>query len=131
MPEGDVILDDILSMFPFKNSVVYLELKGSRLRKIFETMAATRFQAVSGVDILVENGRLSYVKVGGQPLEDDRTYGVATISFLLNGGDSLFLAEGAENIQMFDCTIVQAALKYIEEHDGKIVAPDVRYVTIK
>ena len=70
MPKGDVILDDLYSMFPFKNNVVYLEHKGSELRKIFEKMAATRFQIVGGVEIVAENGRLSLAKIGGEQIDD-------------------------------------------------------------
>ena len=134
MPEGDVILDDILSMFPFKNNIIYLEHKGSELRKIFEKMAATHFQAVAGVEIVAENGRLTKVLVGGEPLDDERIYSVATISFLLHGGDSLTLADNALSIVDYDVQIVTAVVEYIEslKAEGKnITAPEVTYVTVK
>lgn len=134
MPEGEVILDDILSMFPFKNNVVYLELRGSDLRRIFEKMAATRFQAIGGVDILAENGRLVRANIGGQPIDDGKMYSVATISFLLYGGDSLTLAENAENMKIYDVAIVDVALEHLAHLSArgeKITAPDVRYVTVK
>ena len=131
MPEGDVILDDILSMFPFRNNIVYLELKGSDLRNIFETMAATRFQAVGGADILAEDGKLAHVRIDGEPLEDDKLYSVATISFLLDGGDSLSLGANAVNLKEFDVQIVDAVLSVINSDGGRIVAPDVKYVTVR
>jgi len=135
MPKGDVILDDMLSMFPFKNQVVYLELKGSELRKIFETMAATRFQAIGGVEIVAENGSLTKALIGGEPIDDDRLYGVATISFLLYGGDSLTLAENAVNMTIFeDVQIIDAVLEYIaalNKAGKKITPPSVTYVTVK
>lgn len=134
MPQGNVILDDMLSMFPFKNTLVYLELKGSELRKIFEKMAATTFQAVGGVEILVENKQLTKALIGGKPIEDDKLYGVATISFLLYGGDSLTLAENAVNMQVYDVLIIDAALGHIaslKAHGKNITAPAVTHVTIK
>ncbi len=134
MPEGDVILDDMLSMFPFKNDVVYLELKGSRLRNIFETMAENGFQALGGVEIVVEDGVLTKALIGGEPIDDDKMYGVATISFLLYGGDSLTLAEDAVNLTVYDVQIIDAVLEYIKSltDAGKhITAPTVKHVTIK
>jgi 2',3'-cyclic-nucleotide 2'-phosphodiesterase (5'-nucleotidase family) len=134
MPKGNVILDDILSMFPFKNNVVYLEHKGSELRKLFETMAATYFQAIGGVEIVAEGGKLQKVLIGGEPLDDNKTYSVATISFLLYGGDSLTLAKNAENLKQYDVQIVAAVLEHIEDlkAQGKnIVAPEVTHVIIK
>ena len=134
MPAGEVILDDMLSMFPFKNDVVYLELKGSRLRNIFETMAADGFQAVGGVEIVVEDGVLTKALIGGEPIDDDKMYGVATISFLLYGGDSLTLADGAVNLTVYDVQIIEAVLEHVKSltDAGKhITAPAVKYVTIK
>lgn len=134
MPAGNVILDDMLSMFPFKNNVVYLAHKGSELRKIFEKMAATRFQIVGGAEILAENGKLSKVIIGGEPLDDDKIYNVATISFLLYGGDNLTLAENAVELVQYDVQIVDAVLEYLDalKAEGKnITPPSVTYVTVK
>ena len=113
MPKGDVILDDLLSMFPFKNSLVYLEMKGSTIRQILEKMAATRFQVIGGVRVVVENGKLQSVEVDGEPLDDEKVYGVATISFLLRGGDGLSLEEGALTVQNFDVDIIDAVLEHV------------------
>jgi len=135
MPKGEVLLDDMLSMFPFKNTVVYLELKGSELRNIFETMAATSFQALGGVNIIAENGKLTKAEIGGKPIEDDRYYSVATISFLLYGGDSLSLAENARNLKVYDEEIIDAVLEHVEglSSEGKMItAPsDVRVTIVK
>ena len=134
MPKGDVILDDLYSMFPFKNNVVYLEHKGSELRKIFEKMAATRFQIVGGVEIVAENGRLALAKIGGEPIDDERIYRVASISFLLYGGDNLTLADNAVSMTVYDVEIIDAVMEHVTEltRQGKpITAPDVRYVTIR
>ena len=128
------LLDDMLSMFPFKNNVVYLEQKGSELRKIFETMAATRFQAIGGVEIVAEDGKLTKALIGGQPIDDEKLYSVATISFLLYGGDSLTLAENAQNMTIYDIPIIDVVLEHIAalNAEGKnITAPSVTHVTIK
>lgn len=134
MPEGDVLLDDIQSMFPFKNYLVHLEMKGSELRKVFESMARNVFQAVAGVQIEVVDKKLVSVSVAGQPLEDDKVYDVATISFLLNGGDGLRLADGSLSVNQYDVLISDAVLEYVEAltAEGKpISAPDVQHVVIR
>ena len=61
-------------------------------------------------------------------------YGVATISFLLRGGDGLTLAEHASNLQEYDVAIVDAVLEHIAAltAEGKsIKGSDARYVVIK
>ena len=134
MPQGDVLLDDIQSMFPFKNYLVHLEMKGSELRKLFESMAQSVFQAVAGVHIEVVDKKLVSVMIGGQPLDDAKVYDVATISFLLSGGDGLRLADGAVSVNQYDVLISDAVLEHINaltSEGQSITAPDVQHVVIR
>ena len=115
IPEGEIILDDMLSMFPFKNQVVYVSHKGSTIRKWLEWMAKTKFQVLGGVKVVAEDGKLVSVEIGGEPLQDDKVYGMATISFLLHGGDDLRLADDALEVQGFDVDIIDIILKHVAE----------------
>ena len=115
MPQGDILLDDMLSMFPFRNSIVYVALEGKDLRAILEQMAATRIQILGGVRMEVCDGRIVSATIDGSPIDDDRVYGVATISFLLNGGDNLYVAKNAvEIIEYDDIDIIDVMLGYVE-----------------
>lgn len=134
MPKGDVLLDDIQSMFPFKNYLVHLEMTGSELRKNFEKMAAGKFQAVGGVSIEVADGKLVSVLVGGEPLKDDQVYNVATISFLLHGGDGLSLADDSIKVDNYDVLIYDAVMEHINALTASgqsIKGSDVCHVVIR
>lgn len=134
MPKGDVLLDDIQSMFPFKNYLVHLEVKGSELRKVFQTMAERGFQAVGGVKIEVADKKIVSVLVGGEPLDDEKVYDVATISFLLAGGDGLKLEDNAMKIDSYDVMIFDAVIEYVNDltSEGKsITSTDERHVIIR
>lgn len=114
MPEGDIILDDMLSMFPFKNQLVYVEHKGKQIRAILEEMAADRFQVLGGVKVVADGGRLVSVEIDGEPLDDEKIYGMATISFLLGGGDGLTLEENALSVTVYeDVQIIDAVLEHV------------------
>lgn len=113
MPEGDILVDDIMSMFPFKNNIVYVALKGSRLKEILDGMAAGNFQALGGIRVVAEGGKIVSAEVGGKPIEDDRVYGLATITFLLHGGDDLFLGEGVEEVTEYPVDIYDAMMDWI------------------
>lgn len=114
MPEGPVILDDLLSMFPFRNSVIYVEHKGSTIRKMLESMAATSFQVLGGVRIVAEEGKLASVEIDGEPLDDDKVYGLATNSFLLHGGDGLYLADKAVFLRDLGVNVIDVVLDYVK-----------------
>lgn len=113
MPKGDIFVDDIMSMFPFKNSIVYVSLKGSRLREILDSMAEGGFQVLGGLRVVAENGRIVSAEVGGEPLEDEKIYGLATITFLLHGGDDLFLGENVEESVEYPVDIYDVMMDYI------------------
>ncbi len=114
MPQGMITVDDIMSMFPFRNTLCYVALKGSDLRAIFNFLAETQMQAVSGVQLVVRNHKLESAKVGGEPLDDKKTYGVATINFLLTGGDGLFIAKNALELIDSGVYVKDALIPYIQ-----------------
>lgn len=114
MPQGPITVDDIMSMFPFRNTLCYVALKGADLRAIFEYLAQTQMQAVSGVQLVVSDQKLESVKVGGEPLDDKKTYGVATINFLLTGGDGLFIAKNALELIDSGVYVKDALIPYIQ-----------------
>lgn len=136
MPQGDIILDDMLSMFPFKNYLAYVEQTGKQIRKVLEGMAARRFQVLGGVKIVAEDGRLLSVEIDGEPLDDDKIYGVATISFLLDGGDGMSLDHNAVSVTVYDdVAIIDAVLEHVYAEtaagrpieyktDGRVVIKD-------
>ena len=114
MPQGDVTLDDIKSMFPFKNYLSYVELKGSDLEEIFKFLARRRRpECLSGVKFVIDGNRIGELLIGGKPLDREKTYGVATIDFLLDGGDSLYIAKNARKLIICKQTVVDVVEPYI------------------
>ena len=91
--------------------------QGSQLFQIYfsilENMAAGRFQVLGGVRVVAQDGRLVSVEIDGQPLEDDKVYGLATVNFLLYGGDGLKLAEDAVNLVKYDVDVIDAVLEHV------------------
>ena len=115
LPSGNILMDDVESMLPFINYLVYVEHKGSQVRKILEEMGPRRFQALGGVRIVVENNQIVSIEIGGEPLDDEKVYGMASISFLLNGGDGIRLAENSLAIETLDAIVNEPVIKHIKK----------------
>lgn len=99
MPEGNVTVDDIHSMFPFRNYFSYVKLKGSDVRYIFDFMARRRRpEVIGGARFTIKDGKAEDITVGGKPLDDGKLYGIITLDFLLDGGDSLYVARNAREL---------------------------------
>lgn len=119
MPQGDVTVEDLLSMFPFKNYVCILEIKGSKLMELFTWMAKTRWQILGGVKIVCNGSRIESVMIGGQPLDKNKIYRVETNSFLLKGGDDMFLEDLAISCEILPEDNYAALLKYLRKSSAE------------
>lgn len=88
LPEGDITMYDILSIFPFENRIEVFDIKGSELIRFFNANARNP-EALSGVRLVVEGGKVTFLEVDGAAVDPERTYTFATIDFLLKGGDGV------------------------------------------
>lgn len=119
IPQGDVLLDDIVSMLPFANYLSYVQVQGSDLRAVFEYMAEHGVQCVSNVRLHIKGKKLVSAEVGGLPLDDSRLYGLATIDFMLDGGDGYKLARNARDYVITDIRIGDAILADVKAMTAK------------
>src|SRR5262249_43505683 len=89
---------DLLKEMPFGNVGVLLALSGADLLAALENSVsqveakAGRFPQVSGLRLVYDprkpaGSRVVEVQVGGKPLDPAATYRVATIDYMLKGGD--------------------------------------------
>ena len=116
LPKGDVLMDDLVSMFPFRNYLCYVALKGADLQNLFNQFAETRVQVLGGVKFVVTDHKIDTLLVGGKPIDPAKTYGVATIDFLLDGGDGLSVARNAKELIITDEMIIDAMLPYTRSY---------------
>jgi 5'-nucleotidase len=95
---GPIRLRDLYTALPFDNRMVLIEITGKQLMEAFEngvSMAekrAGRFPQVSGISFTFDprqpvGDRVTEVKIGGEPIEPDRIYTLATVDFLARKGE--------------------------------------------
>jgi 2',3'-cyclic-nucleotide 2'-phosphodiesterase (5'-nucleotidase family) len=89
---------DVHALLPFSNVVVTVEMRGGQLRDALEEglanieRAAGAFLQVSGIRVVYDparppGARVREVTVGASALDPDRVYTVATVDYLVGGGD--------------------------------------------
>lgn len=100
--KGPITAGDILTVLPFGNIIATKPVKGSQVRRMLEFCASQQrpfggFLQVSGMSYVIDGNTLVSAQIGGEPLEDDATYTLATSEFLFQGGDGYeMLKEGPE-----------------------------------
>ena len=87
---GEITVSDIFAISPFDNYLVFLEIKGSELRKMFNRFEERRNNApYSGAKVIYLSGRPTKILVQGKPIDNDRLYRMVTLNFIAEGGDNI------------------------------------------
>ncbi len=90
LPQGDITVGDIFSISPFENYLVFVDLKGAELRKIFLRLKGNKSNApYAGAQVVFVDDKAVSITVDGNPLEDDRIYRMVTLNFISEGGDHI------------------------------------------
>ena len=138
---GDVTMKDMKTVFPFGNTIATVKIKGSQLIEVLEAStfslpaAIGAFPQVSGMEFTIntrvpyENGeqfpdstyfgpakpgtRISNVKIGGEDIDLDKTYTIATNDFLAAGGDTYYLFKNLESHNTY-VALEDALVNYTE-----------------
>jgi 2',3'-cyclic-nucleotide 2'-phosphodiesterase (5'-nucleotidase family) len=97
-PAGPITRRNLIEMYPFGNVVCAVEVTGSIILQALNSgvsklpASAGQFPQVSGLTMRVSTNapvgnRVSDVRIGGRPLEPNKTYSVAIPDYMLSGGD--------------------------------------------
>lgn len=92
IPKGAISKGQIINLLPFQNKILIEEIKGEDLRDVFDAMSRTGGNGVSRQvysEYDPEALKATKILIDGKPLDDDRTYRIATIDYLAKGGDYL------------------------------------------
>jgi len=103
IPAGNVRLVDLLDAFPFEDRLALVTVTGATLQRILEQGLSLQrgMLQVSGLQVVYDpkqpiGRRLIRVSVNGERLESDRSYRVATLEILAQGGDAYVQFEQAQ-----------------------------------
>ncbi|MBO7647363.1 MAG: 5'-nucleotidase C-terminal domain-containing protein [Bacteroidales bacterium] len=97
IPAGDVRVADIYDVSPFENTLVFLQIKGSELRKALMRFTDKKNEPMAGVVMTYRNGKPVKILVGKEPLDDNRLYTMVTLDFIAKGGDGIISGVQFEN----------------------------------
>jgi len=97
---GPLTKRDVISMLPFQNPVVKIETTGAQIKaalengvsQVVEESESGRFPQVSGLQFEYDGrkpvgSRVVKVLINGQPLDETKTYTLASNTYLIGGGD--------------------------------------------
>ena len=127
LPQGKITVGDIYQIAPFDNTVTFVFVKGTELKKMLDGFTEKRNAPMANVQTTYQKGRLLSYTVTGAPLVEDKIYTIVTINFLALGGDDFLRPVNFESTLYIDTPIRDVFIaKIIEktqqgiEIEGKI-----------
>jgi 2',3'-cyclic-nucleotide 2'-phosphodiesterase (5'-nucleotidase family) len=122
---GPVTVGELISAFPFPNTVVQLNMKGSDVRTMFEHGAGLTngiLQASKGVEMFYDESRpkgsrVVVCKIRGIPLDDNKTYKVLTSNFLADGGDGFLMFKKASSYKNTGGGILDSMITFLKKFE--------------
>ncbi|MEQ6376537.1 5'-nucleotidase C-terminal domain-containing protein [Bacillaceae bacterium S4-13-56] len=105
-PVGDLTKRDIMDALPYTNYVVKIEVTGQAIQDALENAVsevengAGRFAQVSGINYSFDldqpvGSRIIEATINGEPIDENKTYTLATVDFIAEGGDGYASFEGS------------------------------------
>jgi 2',3'-cyclic-nucleotide 2'-phosphodiesterase (5'-nucleotidase family) len=120
---GDITVNTIYELMPFENKLWVITLRGATVQTLFNELAGRKDLSVSNARVIVRNGKAVDVQIGGQPLDINRTYTLATSDYMALGGSNLpFLKEAIETADL-DVLYRDAIIEYIKDQtqQGRLI----------
>lgn len=85
---GPVTRGKVFEIMPFDNLLILQKVKGDVLQQFLDLTAAHGGWPVAGLTMQIQNKKAVNVKVGGVPLDLNKTYIIANSDYVANGGDN-------------------------------------------
>ncbi|EIZ5753088.1 bifunctional UDP-sugar hydrolase/5'-nucleotidase [Salmonella enterica] len=89
---GDITYKSVLRVQPFDNIVVYADMSGKEVIDYLTAVAQMKpdsgaYPQFANVSFVAKEGKLTDLKIKGEPIDPAKTYRMATLSFNATGGD--------------------------------------------
>jgi 5'-nucleotidase/UDP-sugar diphosphatase len=118
---GTITYKDVLKVQPFGNTLTYVEMKGSDVEKYLAVVANKQvdsgaYAQFANVSLVAYGTGVSEIKINGEPLQADKMYRMATLSFNATGGDGyppVNQLPGYVNTGFVDAEVLK---QYIQNH---------------
>lgn len=133
LPAGIIDYNMLYEAMPFDNTVVTAKISGKELLSLIRhslPSGVTQLGVFAGISLTLDSkGKIDKVLVNGKPLEVNKTYSIATLDFLINGGDGFDFktATAIDNTNI----PVRDVIKQYWQKNGIKLSPQWQYITLE
>ncbi len=121
--KGILTEEAIFRVVPFEDELVLLKIKGKHVMSLFQQIARVGGEGLSGARLTCRNGVVQQATVGGEPIDENKTYVLATFDYLARGNGGLSALLKADETTNLGCKVRDCYIRQIEKLTaaGKLV----------
>ena len=125
---GPILMRHAYELLPFENYVTVLSLSGTQMERLADEIAAVNGEPIAGWTMELDGADAVRVRVGGEPIDPDRTYRLATVDYLVNGGGTwtVLWEAGPDAREDLEILIRDVFVTYLRTHGTVVPALDGR-----
>jgi 5''-nucleotidase/2'',3''-cyclic phosphodiesterase and related esterases len=86
---GNITIGKVFELMPFENELVIVWLKGDKLNDLLQYFASMGGEGVSGLRMEIDHGKAVNITIGGNSLDREKLYSIATNDYLVGGNDNM------------------------------------------
>ncbi|EBX9237673.1 bifunctional UDP-sugar hydrolase/5'-nucleotidase [Salmonella enterica] len=128
---GDITYKSVLKVHPFGNIVVYADMSGKEVVDYLTAVAQMKpdsgaYPQFANVSFVAKEGKLTDLKIKGEPVDPAKTYRMATLSFNATGGDGYPRIDnkpGYVNTGFIDAEVLKEFIQQNSPLDAAAFAP--------
>lgn len=116
MPKGPVTVGNLFEIYSFDNTITFLELKGTDLKKIFDAYARIGGAGISSnVKLVIEDRKVKSATINGKPIDNNKIYQIVTLDYLAGGNDNMSAFLDAVSITDTGVTLRDIMIDWVRE----------------
>ncbi len=129
---GDITYKSVLKVQPFGNIVVYADMSGKEVVDYLTAVAQMKpdsgaYPQLANVSFVAKEGKLTDLKIKGEPVDPAKTYRMATLSFNATGGDGYPRIDnkpGYVNTGFIDAEVLKEFIQQNSPLDAAVFTPN-------
>lgn len=126
IPQGDIRVGDVFEVMPFENELLVLTLPGPVVRQLFQYAAARKSLSISNATFTINGSQAEDIRIGGKPLDEQRSYTLAISDYLANGGDEMTFLRQATRREPAGILLRDAIIQQIRQLTARRQPVDAR-----
>lgn len=128
--KGEVTTRTAYQVMPFENELIVAELKGKHLQQMIDYLIKARTaHPIAGMELWIDNqDKVVKALVQGEPIQDEKSYFVATNDYLFLGGDNMSFFSNSISETTLNYKIRNLLIDYFRKKDSIAPVIDQRFI---